>query len=63
MVAINILACIWFTGEKKVVGGTPYDFRVPRLLRTMLPKVPMGGYELNFCITQGTEQDLTFHAR
>ncbi|XP_026318082.1 aldose 1-epimerase-like isoform X2 [Hyposmocoma kahamanoa] len=51
------------TGEKKVVGGTPYDFRVPRLLRTMLPRVPMGGYELNFCITQGTEQDLTFHGR
>ncbi|XP_073950697.1 galactose mutarotase-like isoform X2 [Choristoneura fumiferana] len=51
------------TGEKKVVGGTLFDFRVPRSLRVMLPKIPMGGYDLNYCITQGTEQDLTFQAR
>ncbi|CAG9558192.1 unnamed protein product [Danaus chrysippus] len=51
------------TGEKNVVGGTPYDFRVPRSLRVMLPKIPMGGYDINFCVTQGTEQDLTFQAR
>ncbi|CAH2036021.1 unnamed protein product, partial [Iphiclides podalirius] len=51
------------TGEKKVVGGTAYDFRVPRCLKAMLPKIPMGGYDVNFCITQGTAQDLTFHAR
>ncbi|KOB77049.1 Aldose-1-epimerase [Operophtera brumata] len=48
---------------KKVVGGTAYDFRVPRLLRTMMPRIPMGGYDVNFCVTQGTEQDLTFQAR
>ncbi|CAK1588064.1 unnamed protein product [Parnassius mnemosyne] len=51
------------TGEKKVVGGTPYDFRVPRSMKAMLPKIPMGGYDVNFCITQGTAQDITFHAR
>ncbi|XP_013184849.1 galactose mutarotase [Amyelois transitella] len=51
------------TGEKRIVGGTAYDFRVPRVLRTMLPKIPLGGYDVNFCITQGTEQELTFQAR
>lgn len=51
------------TGEKKVVGGTAYDFRIPRVLRTMIPKIPLGGYDVNFCVTQGTEQDLTFQAR
>ncbi|XP_049885297.1 galactose mutarotase-like [Pectinophora gossypiella] len=51
------------TGEKKVVGGTAYDFRVPRVLKSMLPKIPLGGYDVNFCVTQGTEQDLTFQAR
>ncbi|XP_013161938.1 PREDICTED: aldose 1-epimerase isoform X2 [Papilio xuthus] len=51
------------TGEKKVVGGTAFDFRVPRCLKTMLPKIPKGGYDINFCITQATAQDLTFHAR
>ncbi|CAH0716591.1 unnamed protein product, partial [Brenthis ino] len=51
------------TGEKNIVGGTPYDFRVPRVLRAMLPKIPMGGYDINFCVTQGTEQDLTFQSR
>ncbi|XP_063394279.1 galactose mutarotase-like [Cydia fagiglandana] len=51
------------TGERKVVGGTAFDFRVPRVLRVMLPKIPKGGYDMNFCVTQGTEQDLTFHAR
>ncbi|XP_050682994.1 galactose mutarotase-like isoform X2 [Leptidea sinapis] len=51
------------TGEKKIVGGTPYDFRVPRVLSTVLPKIPQGGYDINFCITQGTEQDLTFQSR
>ncbi|XP_047543983.1 galactose mutarotase-like isoform X1 [Vanessa atalanta] len=51
------------TGQKNIVGGTAYDFRVPRVLRTMIPKIPMGGYDINYCITQGTEQDLTFHAR
>ncbi|XP_052746446.1 galactose mutarotase isoform X3 [Bicyclus anynana] len=51
------------TGEKNVVGGTVFDFRVPRVLRAMLPKVPMGGFDVNYCITQGTEQDLTFQAR
>ncbi|XP_039763584.1 galactose mutarotase-like isoform X2 [Pararge aegeria] len=51
------------TGEKNVVGGTAYDFRVPRVLRGMLPRIPMGGYDVNYCITQGTEQDLSFQAR
>ncbi|XP_045458395.1 galactose mutarotase-like [Melitaea cinxia] len=51
------------TGEKNIVGGTAYDFRVPRVIRSMLPKIPMGGYDINYCVTQGTEQDLTFHAR
>ncbi|XP_068618424.1 galactose mutarotase-like [Battus philenor] len=51
------------TGEKKVVGGTAYDFRIPRSLKVMLPKIPLGGYDVNFCITQATSQDLTFHAR
>lgn len=45
------------------MGGTAYDFRVPRVLKTMMPMIPMGGYDVNFCITQGTAQELTFHAR
>ncbi|CAB3258960.1 unnamed protein product [Arctia plantaginis] len=51
------------TGEKKVVGGTAYDFRVPRVLKTMISKIPLGGYDVNFCITRGTEQDIAFQAR
>ncbi|XP_059059929.1 galactose mutarotase-like isoform X1 [Achroia grisella] len=51
------------TGEKKVVGGSAYDFRVPRVLRAMLPKIPLGGYDINYCVTQGTDQDLAFQAR
>ncbi|KAF9800645.1 hypothetical protein SFRURICE_015299 [Spodoptera frugiperda] len=51
------------TGERKVVGGTAYDFRVPRILKTMMPKIPMGGYDINYCITRGTDQDLAFQAR
>ncbi|KAJ8737483.1 hypothetical protein PYW08_000078 [Mythimna loreyi] len=51
------------TGERKVVGGTAYDFRVPRILKVMMPKIPMGGYDINFCTTRGTEQDLAFQAR
>lgn len=56
-------SAIYLPGERKVVGGTAYDFRVPRLLKTMLPKIPMGGYDINFCITRGTSQDLAFQAR
>ena len=52
-----------FSGEKNVVGGTAYDFRVPRVLRTMLPKIPRDGFDINYCITQGTEQDLAFQSR
>lgn len=51
------------TGERKVVGGTAYDFRVPRVLKTMMSKIPMGGYDINYCITRGTDQDLAFQAR
>ncbi|XP_075990682.1 galactose mutarotase-like isoform X2 [Anticarsia gemmatalis] len=51
------------TGEKKVVGGTSFDFRVPRMLKVMLPKIPMGGYDINYCVSRGTEQDLAFQAR
>ncbi|XP_022833280.1 aldose 1-epimerase-like isoform X2 [Spodoptera litura] len=51
------------TGERKVVGGTAYDFRVPRVLRAMMPKIPMGGYDINYCVTRGTDQDLAFQAR
>ncbi|XP_041987305.1 galactose mutarotase-like isoform X2 [Aricia agestis] len=51
------------TGEKKVVGGTSFDFRIPRVLKTMINKIAMGGYDLNYCVTQGIDQDLTFHAR
>lgn len=54
---------LYFPGERKVVGGTAYDFRVPRVLKTMMSKIPMGGYDINYCITRGTDQDLAFQAR
>lgn len=47
----------------KCVGGTVYDLRIPRELGPAMARAPTGGFDDNFCVTQGTEQKLTFVAR
>lgn len=51
------------TGKLLSVGGTLYDFRVARELGPMMVRLGGKGYDDNFCVTQGTEQTLTFVAR
>lgn len=51
------------TGKFKCVGGTIFDFRVPRHLGKALARVESNGFDNNFCITKGTEQKLSFTAR
>lgn len=51
------------TGEIRAVGGSIYDFRIPRKLATLIPKAPGGGFDNNFCINKGEQQELTFVAR
>jgi aldose 1-epimerase len=51
------------TGQLLDVGGTPFDFRVPKQLGPAMAKIPGTGIDHNFCLTQGTEQDLTFCSR
>lgn len=45
------------------VGGTAYDLRIPHELGPAMAKAPTGGFDDNFCVTQGTEQKLTFVGR
>lgn len=51
------------TGKLKNVGGTLYDFRIARDLGAMMARVEGNGYDDNFCVTKGTEQQLTFVSR
>lgn len=51
------------TGKIQCVGGTVMDFRVPHELGPAIARTPGGGYDQYMCLTQGTEQTLTFAAR
>lgn len=51
------------TGRFKFVGGTIFDFRVPRQLGNALKHIECNGFDNNFCITKGTNQNLCFMAR
>lgn len=51
------------TGRIQCVGGTTMDFRVPHELGPAIARSIGGGYDNYMCLTQGTEQTLTFAAR
>lgn len=51
------------TGKFQCVGGSAFDFRVPRLLGNALSNTECNGFDNNFCITKGTDQKLCFMAR
>ncbi|XP_037035790.1 galactose mutarotase-like [Bradysia coprophila] len=51
------------TGEIHSVAGTPFDLRIRQNLGAALVNLPKLGFDNNYCVTQGTEQQLTFVAR
>jgi len=52
------------TGKLLPVHETVFDLQVPKKLGDVINKIPeVGGYDHNFCINKGTEQDSTFVAR
>lgn len=42
---------------------TLYDLRIARKLGDALSKLSNSGYDDNFCVTQGSDQSLTFVAK
>lgn len=51
------------TGRILCVGATVMDLRVPHELGPAIARCPHAGYDHLMCITQGTDQLLTFAAR
>lgn len=51
------------TGEIRSVAGTPLDLRIRQNLGSALVNLPKSGYDNNYCVTRGTDQQLTFVAR
>ena len=51
------------TGQLQCVGGTVKDLRVPHELGPSIARCPNGGYDHYMCLTQGTEQGMTYVAR
>lgn len=51
------------TGEIRSVAGTPFDLRIQQNLGAALVNLPKSGFDNNYCVTQGTGQQLTFVAR
>lgn len=51
------------TGEIRSVAGTPLDLRIRQNLGSALVDLPKSGFDNNYCVTQGTDQQLTFVAR
>ncbi|CAH1119123.1 unnamed protein product [Phaedon cochleariae] len=52
------------TGNLPDVGGTAFDLRVPKILGDVIHKVPSSpGFDHNFCITRGSDQEDAFVAR
>lgn len=51
------------TGRTLCVGATVMDLRLPHELGPAISRCPNGGYDHFMCLTQGTDQQLTFAAR
>lgn len=51
------------SGRLLNIGGTLYDLRIPTELGPIMTRLSSLGYDDNFCVTQGSEQSLTFIAR
>lgn len=51
------------TEDFNCVGDTVFDFRLAKQLGSQMTKAPSHNFDHNFCIVQGSEQDLTFHAK
>lgn len=45
------------------VGGSVYDFRVPRILGPALARAECNGFDTNYSVVKGSNQELTFIAR
>lgn len=50
------------TGEIRSVSGTPFDLRVRQNLGPAMVNLPEIGYDDNYCVVKGTDQQLTFVA-
>jgi len=50
------------TGEIRYVSGTPFDLRTRQNLGLAMVKLPGVGFDDNYCLVKGTEQQLTFVA-
>lgn len=56
--------CLLFLGVLQPVANTVFDLRVPKQLGDVINEVPnVPGYDHNFCINSGSEQDIRFVAR
>jgi len=51
------------TGEISSVAGTPFDLRVRQNLGSAIANLPKSGFDNNYCVTKGSDQQLTFVAR
>lgn len=51
------------TGETQCVHCTINDLRIPHELSPAISRCIEGGYNTPLCLTQGTEQQITFAAR
>jgi len=50
------------TGEIRYVSGTPFDLRSRKNLGDAMVSLPGCGFDDNYCVSKGTEQNLTFVA-
>lgn len=50
------------TGELRYVNGTQFDLRTRQNVGLAIKNLPEVGFDDNFCIVKGTEQQLTFVA-
>lgn len=48
------------TGEIRNVSGTPFDLRNRQNLGTAMLKLPGLGFDDNYCVNRGTDQQLSF---
>lgn len=51
------------TGEIRSVAGTPFDLRIRQNLGAALVNLPRIGFDNNYCVSRGTNQQLNFVAR
>lgn len=50
------------TGEIRHVSGTPFDLRARQNLGVAMVNLPEIGFDDNYCVVRGTDQQLTFVA-